>query len=444
MGILEDKKVEIEKAFDHIKEGNNHEKCKKMWMASKEFGDAWSLLVTLARTSRDSFENRQNEINMKEEKKIISLFEAQSNEYLKKAQYCLITALQNDMKTTTDDSNSSYDDSFKIEIFQQIFAPSSTNQSMHDDKNEDTLPPMTLEERLEKLNASLPPLLSTHNEPKTREEEMAQRLRSLKNLPTGSEDKSHLPTSYRLEQIHAGMERLGIRVNRNSHENSIQHDGGFESMSDEDQIDFIISAVKDELHFSKNAKISTNINVVTDPTSSALESNEDIDEEIEDDEDRVNSLISAVKDEIELAQNSRISNDTTHHLINTASSNEEKDAKIASHKVESNTKDAIENEIKKDYESSQGESSHSSTNSKGENAVDLIYKAQALLLNAASMLEGDDVDDDLNSLSSDDEDGYDGREDYNQYKSRSVLIRANKSIKKAINSLKSLSNDFGS
>ena len=306
----EEKDKNVNEAFELIQSGNQFEDSDDFWNASKRFVQASQILKDLSTFPNENEvlidnnipndENQGEEIvsrEKNEDEKILLLFKKESREYKLKAQKCFIQALQKTIEsiklmTNNDDAKSVSHDSIDLEdendlssanhklsdkeknnLFQQMFAPKLNNSQNHNENtvsNHDNFQNdfqlsstidttdekiSTLEERLNALTIpqTLPSRLpnsdsisSSHQPNVSNKQDFETRLHLLNHNPS---PYHNLPTSERLKKIHEGMERLGISISVNSNKSTNQQNylSGTETMSEDDQVAWLLSAVKDEL-----------------------------------------------------------------------------------------------------------------------------------------------------------------------------------------------------
>ena len=154
----------VEKAFQLIQQGNESKKEGELWQASDSFCQARDLLKTLFE------ENSAADDDNGESSKIASLYQQQSQEYLREARTVLIEALakENSSAANKSDQDDLSDDEAlsRVDLFAQLFSKplSQLSPSLAATNADADEQQASLEERLQQLNASIPQAFKTSDE----------------------------------------------------------------------------------------------------------------------------------------------------------------------------------------------------------------------------------------------------------------------------------------
>lgn len=259
--------VDLEKAFDLIKEGNSHENSNRFWDASECFDLASRILKQLSGIEYASPIEEAPE----EHQKISILYKQKSIEYFHRARDSLIRAMTNEKlsdrsieseKTQSSTNNFLTDQCHissiseeecysRVSLFGRLFAkdPELLSQFKNLKYKTPDEHASSLENRLMELNSSLPPTLKTDAE--------------------------------RLREINRGLGRLGLSMYSPSDDRNIKPFRGALNVdtgaSETDQIANLIAQVKDEVSFPDSTATDTNLLTGTEKVVSSKMPNLDLD-----------------------------------------------------------------------------------------------------------------------------------------------------------------------
>ena len=214
----------LEKAFEYIEKGNGLEEREEFWKASECFSNAYKLLKELASTTPTE--------NEEEGKRIQELCRTQAVEYFEKARCNFLRAIEQENKSEYADAQNQLkgeEAQRRNDVFSNLYSKPIETQERAPTQNRN----MSLEDRLAKLNQSLPPSMQTSQE--------------------------------RMNSIHRGLGRLGVSLPDNSF--SASATAVEPPLSEEEEIDQIIQQAREQVQFSQNyPKLETSHSSI--PTSS--------------------------------------------------------------------------------------------------------------------------------------------------------------------------------
>ncbi|KAL9185360.1 hypothetical protein ACHAXT_003137 [Thalassiosira profunda] len=302
-----------EDPFELIKKGNAHEAASDHWRSAECYCRASACLRAKAdglsaEIRRDSLDDA----SIAEKRKVVSLFRAQSLEYMYKARHCLLEALrfenEQDRSRTLEVAKSgtgSLDPLFSLidaeesqrrrRVFETLFAGSAEAST---DQN-DEIYVATQEGKGEEHSGV--GTASTADAIDDRQQSIESRLAQLDStlLPkvpppfiSGSRNSGGGSDKNRLAEIQAGLGRLGVHLPPESKKSDMIR----ENLSDEDQMKLIIQQAQDEVRFEQGdtGGSGSEVNGIVDAAldGDVIDENDSMFEGFEDDDLDIDALLS--------------------------------------------------------------------------------------------------------------------------------------------------------
>ncbi|KAL7430210.1 hypothetical protein ACHAXM_002061 [Skeletonema potamos] len=321
-------KMEEDDPFVLIQKGNAFEAASNHWRSADMYSRASKTLKIRAENISSQLPNTEEDAKKQERRKIISLYRAQSLEYLYKARHCFIEALKfendQDRNILVEVAKSgrgrldpicsliSNEESVnRSNIFQTLFSGVKDVKAKEvnvvdvkkeelKNKTNETEPPTKFDVNKSSISATAP----TGNIDKL-QESMEARLAKLNSSLANSESIPKAPPSFisgsksaggnsteqsKLDNLQRGLKGLGVTLP----DNSRNKDFFPENLSDEDQVKLIIQQAQDEVMIEKGYDVSDtsdSMNYKNNGNEDGIDENDSMFEGFEDEEDDIESLL---------------------------------------------------------------------------------------------------------------------------------------------------------
>jgi len=268
--------------FELIKRGNAFFLASDYWRSADCYSRASTCLRDRADILSTQIKNGDHDQSVVTEKrKVVSLFRAQSLEYLYKARQCLLKAMQ--FENEQDHSRmldvarlgsgsldplacmiSSQDSEERNLTFRRLFSRCTNMMEVGIQTNADD------DVDIDQINIS-----STTNQIDAHQQLLESRLAKLDssllpNIPPPVVFGSHNGTKNRMEEIHRGLGRLGVSLPDSSKRDILP-----DTLSTEDQMKLIINQAKDEVRVERGMHLETGYcsNILDASLSSSVDDN---------------------------------------------------------------------------------------------------------------------------------------------------------------------------
>ena len=268
--------------FDLIERGNAFDSAYDHWRSADCYSRASTCLRDRADILSTQIKNGDHDQSVVSEKrKVVSLFRAQSLEYLYKARQCLLKAMQ--FENEQDHSRmldvarlgsgsldplacmiSSQDIEERNLTFRRLFSRCTNMMEVGVQTNADN------DVDIDQINIS-----STTNQIDAHQQLLESRLAKLDssllpNIPPPVVFGSHNGTKNRMEEIHRGLGRLGVSLPDSSKRDILP-----DTLSTEDQMKLIINQAKDEVRIERGMHLETGYcsNILDASLSSSVDDN---------------------------------------------------------------------------------------------------------------------------------------------------------------------------
>ena len=268
--------------FDLIERGNAFDSASDHWRSADCYSRASTCLRDRADILSTQIKNGDHDQSVVSEKrKVVSLFRAQSLEYLYKARQCLLKAMQ--FENEQDHSRmldvarlgsgsldplacmiSSQDIEERNLTFRRLFSRCTNMMEVGIQTNADN------DADIDQINIS-----STTNQIDAHQQLLESRLAKLDssllpNIPPPVVFGSHNGTKNRMEEIHRGLGRLGVSLPDSSKRDILP-----DTLSTEDQMKLIINQAKDEVRVERGMHLETGYcsNILDASLSSSVDDN---------------------------------------------------------------------------------------------------------------------------------------------------------------------------
>jgi hypothetical protein len=269
--------------FDLIERGNAFDSASDHWRSADCYSRASTCLRDRADILSTQIKNGDHDQSVVSEKrKVVSLFRAQSLEYLYKARQCLLKAMQ--FENEQDHSRmldvarlgsgsldplacmiSSQDIEERNLTFRRLFSRCTNMMEVGTQTNADD------DVDIDQINIS-----STTNQIDAHQQLLESRLAKLDssllpNIPPPVVFGSHNGTKNRMEEIHRGLGRLGVSLPDSSKRDILPDN----TLSTEDQMKLIINQAKDEVRVERGMHLETGYcsNILDASLSSSIDDN---------------------------------------------------------------------------------------------------------------------------------------------------------------------------
>ena len=268
--------------FDLIERGNAFDSAYDHWRSADCYSRASTCLRDRADILSTQIKNGDHDQSVVSEKrKVVSLFRAQSLEYLYKARQCLLKAMQ--FENEQDHSRmldvvrlgsgsldplacmiSSQDTEKRNLTFRRLFSRCTNMMEVGIQTNADN------DADIDQINIS-----STTNQIDAHQQLLESRLAKLDssllpNIPPPVVFGSHNGTKNRVEEIHRGLGRLGVSLPDSSKRDILP-----DTLSTDDQMKLIINQAKDEVRIERGMHLETGYcsNILDASLSSSVDDN---------------------------------------------------------------------------------------------------------------------------------------------------------------------------
>ncbi len=318
-------KMEEDDPFALIEKGNAFEAAANHWGSADMYSRASMALKIRADNISSQLPNTEEDTKKQERRKIISLYRAQSLEYLFKARHCFIEALKfendqdrNRLVEVAKSGRGRLDPTCSLipneeserrrNIFQALFSGQEDVKvkGVHgvDDKKEECKIKTNETERPAQIDLSESSTKTPAEDIDNLQESIEARLAKLnsslannENIPkapppfiSGSRSGGGTTEQSRLDNLQRGLKGLGVTLP----DNSRNKDFIPENLSDEDQVKLIIQQAQDEVLIERGNDVnntSESIDYINNGDEDRIDENDSMFEGFEDDEDDIDTLL---------------------------------------------------------------------------------------------------------------------------------------------------------